>query len=143
MHHVAIFKKSWKLIDKILNGTKTIESRWSINKISPLDSINKGDLVFLKNSGDKVCAVAEVDLVMQFSNLNKSIVNEILTQNYHKLGMNPDKLSFFLKYFENKKNCILIYLKNAKKIEPFKIKKDGFGNMSSWLIVEDINSIKI
>ena len=73
MHHVAIFKKSWKLIDKILNGTKTIESRWSINKISPLDSINKGDLVFLKNSGDKVCAVAEVDLVMQFSNLNKYI----------------------------------------------------------------------
>ncbi|PIN81762.1 hypothetical protein COV13_00005 [Candidatus Woesearchaeota archaeon CG10_big_fil_rev_8_21_14_0_10_32_9] len=143
MHHVAIFKKSWKLIDKILNGTKVIESRWSVNKIAPWDSVRKGDLIFLKNSGDKVRAVVEVDLVVQFSNLNKNNVKEILIDNYQKIGIEPDKFSFFLKNFENKKNCILIYLKNAKKIEPFKIKKDGFGNMASWMIVKDVNSVKI
>lgn len=143
MHHVAIFKKSWKLIDKILSGAKTIESRWSINKIPPWNSIKKGDLIFLKNSGDKVRAVVEVDLVLQFSNLDKDDVKELLKNNYNKIGIDPEDFSSFLSRFENKNNCILIYLKNARKIDPFKIKKEGFGNMASWLMVKDINSVKL
>ena len=35
MDHVAIMKKSWGLIPKILDGRKKIESRWGIHKCSP------------------------------------------------------------------------------------------------------------
>lgn len=40
MHHLAILKKSWPLIPKILNKQKTIESRWYKVKCAPWNKIN-------------------------------------------------------------------------------------------------------
>ena len=42
MEHVAIMKKSWGFIEKILGGQKTIESRWYSLKSKPWDNI-KGE----------------------------------------------------------------------------------------------------
>jgi len=35
-----------------------------------------------------------------------------------------------------------VFLKNPREIRPFKINKAGFGMMSAWLTVGDINQIK-
>jgi len=42
MDHVAIMKRSWGLIPKILSGEKTIESRWYKKRIPPWNRISKG-----------------------------------------------------------------------------------------------------
>lgn len=34
----------------VLNGKKTIESRWSMHKIAPYDKENIGDLILLKET---------------------------------------------------------------------------------------------
>jgi len=57
-------------------------------------------------------------------------------------GIGKDKFGGFFKIFKNKKYCILIFLKNTKKIKPFEIDKKGFGAMSAWLTVNNINKIK-
>ncbi len=75
MDHVAIMKKSWGLLPKILSGEKKIESRWYKFKRSPWDKINTNDTVYFKDSGDPVLIKAKVSKFLQFLNIfpNSSI----------------------------------------------------------------------
>ena len=142
MDHVAIMKKSWKLLPKILSGEKTIESRWYMNRSTPWDKIKKGDIVYFKNSGEFVTVKAEVKEVKQFENLNSVKVRQILTKFGQKDGIGISDLSKFYKMFKDKKYCILVFIKNPRKIKPFEIDKSGFGSMSAWISVVNINLIR-
>lgn len=142
MDHLAIMRKSWGLTQKILNGTKKIESRWYVNKYQPWDRIKAGEKVYFKDSGDPVTAMAEVDKVLQFADLTPRRVQEILNQYGHDDGLAKEKIPDFFKMFKDKKYCLLIYLKNPRKIEPFEFNKKGFGLMAAWIIIDDINKYK-
>ena len=141
MEHVAILKKSWKLIDLILSGQKKIESRWYKHKRVPWNCIKKGEVVYLKESGEPVTARADVEQVLQFSNLNADKVEEILDTYGELLGI-QNELPTFLTRFKDKNYCILIFLRNAQRIEPFNVDKSGFGLMSAWLTLEDVSKIR-
>lgn len=142
MEHVAIMKKSWGLAPKILSGQKKIESRWYKVKYAPWDRIKSGEVVYFKDSGEKVALKAEVEKVMQFSSLTPQKVKEILFRYGEEDGIEKEKIPEFFEMFKDKKYCMLVFLKNAQKIAPFEIDKSGFGAMSSWLTLEDINKIK-
>jgi ASC-1-like (ASCH) protein len=142
MEHLAILKKSWKLTEKILTGQKKIESRWYRVKHPPWDRIKSGETVYFKDSGEPVTIKAEVDKVIQFSNLTPKKVKEILYEYGDDIGVERDRFWRFFQMFRNKKYCILIFLKNPEKIEPFEIDKTGLGMMSAWISVDDINRIR-
>ena len=78
MDHVAIMKKSWGLIPKILDGRKKIESRWGINKCAPWGKVKVGDTVYFKNSGGPVTAIAKVSRIREFEDLDSKKVRVIL-----------------------------------------------------------------
>jgi len=140
MEHVAIMKKSWGLLPKILSGEKKIESRWYKNKYSPWDKIKQDDFVYFKDSGCPVSLKAEVEKVIQVSDLNSERVREILNKYGKEDGI--EDISKFFELFKDKKYCMLIFLRKPQKIEPFDINKKGFGAMSAWITVENINQIK-
>ena len=142
MEHVAIMRKSWGLTQKILSGQKKIESRWYKVKYSPWDRIKSGEIVYFKDSGKPVTIKTEVKKVIQFSDLTPEKVKEILYQYGQADGLGIDKIPEFFEMFKNKKYCMLIFLKNPLKIEPFEIDKSGFGAMSAWISVDDVNRIK-
>ena len=132
MIHVAIMNKRFgDLIDKILSGEKEVESRWSKNKIAPWGRVKCNDRIYFKNSGEPVIAVASVSKVLQFENLDPVKVRRILTKwplvDYE--------------WAKNKKYCVLMWLKNPKKIKSFKINKFGFGLGCAWITVSDIKSV--
>jgi len=137
---VAIMKKSRKLIAKILNGEKTIESRWYVNRICPWDRIHAGDTVYFKDSGEPVTAKANVSKVLQFKNLSPKIVKDILKTHGKGTGMEPSEKN--IQECAAKNYCILIFLENAHKIKPFAIDKAGFGAMAAWITVDDVSKIK-
>lgn len=143
MEHVAIMKKSWGLTKKILTGQKKIESRWYKTKYPPWNKIKSGESVYFKDSGEPVTIKTEVKKVIQFSNLNPEKVKEILIKYGEEDGIKKGEIPEFFELFKDKKYCILIFLKNPQKVEPFEIDKTGFGSMSSWITIEDINKIKI
>lgn len=142
MQHVAVMKKEWSLIEKIISGSKTIESRWYLSRRAPLGKIKKGDTIFFKNSGQPVTAKAQVSDVREFSKLNAKKVKKILNTygGKNKLALNDLKKSYEL--YKDKKYCILVFLKNPTQVKPFNINKKGYGMMSSWICVENINDIK-
>jgi len=142
MEHLAIMRKSWGLTDKILNGRKKIESRWYLVKYKPWDRIKEGDMVYFKDLGEPVRIKAEVSKVMQFSDLTPRRVKEILNKYGKDDGIEQEKIPDFFGRFKDKKYCMLIFLKNPQEIKPFEIDKIGFGTMSAWITIDNINKIK-
>lgn len=142
MEHIAIMRKSWGLMDKILTGQKTIESRWYSVKYKPWDRIKEGETVYFKDSGNPVNLKAHVRKVLQFQNLTSDRVSMLLDKYGKDDGIEKKRIPEFYKRFKNKKYCILVFLENPKKIKPFFISKKGFGMMSSWLVIKDIKIIR-
>jgi ASC-1-like (ASCH) protein len=140
MQHIAILRKSWKLLEKIESGGKTIESRWYETKRAPYNRIKAEDIIYFKESASKVELIAKVSRFLQFSNFNQKKVKEIIEKYGRKLGISD--LNFVFQRNKDKKYCILIFLKEIKKIIPFDIDKKGFGLMSAWICVDNINRIK-
>jgi len=139
MDHVAILKPHWKLADKVISGEKSIESRWYMNKIVPWDRINEGDRVYFKEG--KVVAKADVEKVLQFENLSKGEIDELLNKYGKQIGMDENNKEEIIKKCQDKKYGILIFLKNPRRIKPANINKKGFGNMAAWITVKNIKNI--
>ena len=141
MDHVAIMKPEWRLIEKILKGEKTIESRWYSVKAKPWNEITKGDVVYFKDSGRPVTARAIVSDVMRIEELNHTRIQSILTEFGERIGA-PSIPSFY-DLVKKKRYCLLVFLKNAEAVQPFAIDKRGFGAMAAWISVPNIETIKL
>ncbi len=89
--HLAIFDR--ETAEKILSGQKTIETRFSKHKIAPFGVISKGDLVYIKPSGEDIIGQFRVKKVIFFEGLEaednqilqKSWGEEIPPSNYGSL----------------------------------------------------------
>lgn len=68
--HLAILNQPY--LNLILNGTKTIESRFSRVRCAPYGVIEKGDIVLLKKNGGPVLGEFTVSKIETFSNLSIS-----------------------------------------------------------------------
>ncbi len=141
--HVAIMKKSWGLIPKILDGTKTAESRWYKSKITPWDRIRPGDNIYFKDSGEPVTVKAGVSKVLQYEIRNNKHALEVMKKHAKKdLGL-PTIPEEIKDYIRDKNYAIFIFLDSVEKIKPFAIDKTDYGLMSAWITVDDINKIKL
>jgi ASC-1-like (ASCH) protein len=143
MEHIAIMRKSWRLTEKILTGKKKIESRWYKVKYRPWDAIEENETVYFKDSGNPVTIKAEVEKIIQFTGLVPEKVKEILDKYGRDDGIEEKDIADYYERFKNKRYCILVFLKNPKNIEPFNINKNGFGAMSAWITIDNVEKIKI
>ena len=75
MKHLAIFKGEGG--ELILNGKKTIESRFSKRKDPPFGAISSGDLVYIKPSGKDIIGQFKVKKVIFYDGLDKEEIKEI------------------------------------------------------------------
>lgn len=141
MDHVAIMRKSWGLTKKILSGEKKIESRWYKFKRSPWGGIGSGDTIYFKDSGEPVTIKAKVSKVLQFSELTSRKVMDILEKYGRGDGLKEKDVAKYYKMFRDRKYCLLIFLKDPVRVEPFNINKKGFGTMASWIRVKNIKEI--
>ncbi len=133
-------KKSWNMIPKILSGEKTIESRWYQTRRVPWDSIQKGDTVYFKNSGEPVTVSATVSDVRQF------VIDDIQDAEkiVRKYGKKICLADNFNVWSPVPKYCMLVFLEGPILIKkPFQIDKKGFGVPAAWLSIKDIKMLKI
>lgn len=142
MDHLAIMHASWGLLPKIILGKKTIESRWYKSRYAPWGKINKGDRVFFKNSGKPVTVMALVTKVIEFSDLTPLEVKKILRRYGDRDGIDAGTIATYYQMFKNKKYCILVFLSNARLVEPFEINKRGYGSMAAWITVKNIRQLE-
>ncbi|MDP3734560.1 MAG: hypothetical protein Q8R37_04990 [Nanoarchaeota archaeon] len=140
MDHVAILSKKGDFLRKIISGEKTIESRWTIPKITPYENISSGDTIYFKESGvPSITARAKAGKTLFFADLNHSKIESILIEFSAALGVDLS----YLEKIKQKNYGTLVYLLNVEKIKPFEINKKGYGTGCAWITVEDIKTIKL
>jgi hypothetical protein len=144
MEHIAILRKG-PIFNQIISKSKTIESRWYVNRIAPYNKIFSDDTVYFKISGGEVKARAKVQKVIQYDNLNEKLILEIIKEYGKEIA--PDssekELLKWAKSLTKKNYCILIFLKEVEIITPFNIDKTGFGVSCAWMTLPNVNKIKI
>jgi len=144
MHHVAIMRPELGLLEKVLSGQKTIESRWLQQRRAPWRCVATNDVVYFKNSGEPVSVKATVQKVAYYDQLSPSKVKAILEQHGTALGLTNHDIASFYSQHARKKYGVLIWLSHVRPVNsPFFVNKKGFGAMSAWLTVQDIAALKI
>ena len=125
-NHLAILKTPY--LQAILDGRKTIESRFTKTRREPFGRVSVGDSVFLKLSSGPVCALATVSAVRSFENLTpRQII--ALKRRYNGQIRGSEE------YWYNKKDCrfgVLLWLKDVKPIEPVRIRKNDW---RAWVVL--------
>jgi len=124
--HLVILKKPY--LEAILDGSKTIESRFTKTKRSYFGRVLPGDKLFLKESSGPVCATAKVAAVENFENLTPQQIIEIKQQYNHYIKGSEE-------YWRSKADCrfgVLVWLKDVEPIEPVRIRKKDW---RAWVVL--------
>lgn len=121
--HLGIFAEPY--LTYMLDGKKTIESRFSKNRILPYNKISKEDIVIVKKSGGDVVAYFTIKELL-FFDLSKVSIDEIKFK-YNKQLCVDD--SFWISK-KNSNYATLIFIDKIVKLKPFHIKKKG---MQTWI----------
>ena len=125
--HLGIFSEPY--LTYMLDGKKTIESRFSKKKILPYNKISEYDIVVVKESGGSVVAYFTIKDVM-FFDLDKTNINEIKDKYGEYLCVGED----FWDLKKDSKYATLIFIDKLTTVTPFHINKKG---MNSWLILKE------
>lgn len=121
--HLGIFSEPY--LTYILDGKKTIESRFSKKKIAPYNQIKKNDIVIVKKSSGNVVAYFTVKDVM-FFDLNRISIKEIKEKYNKALQVTDD----FWNLKKNSNYATLIIIEKLVKLNLFSIEKKG---MQTWI----------
>ena len=125
--HLAILNEPY--LQYILDGKKTIESRFSINKIAPYRRVKEGDIILLKKTSGPIIGLCEVDSVWYYQ-LDISKLNEIKNV-FGKLICAQGKT--FWSERKKKSFASLMRIKNVIKISPLSFKKK---DRRGWVVLK-------
>ena len=81
-YHLAILAPGWT--DLILDGSKTIESRFTKVRCAPFGKVHEDDVVYLKESGGLVKGMFTVAKVETFENLTDAQICDLFYKEYRE-----------------------------------------------------------
>jgi len=117
--HLAIFNEPF--LSLVLSGEKKIESRFSVNRISPFEKVTKGDIIILKGSGKPITGVCLAGDIKYFDNLDKGKLKD-LESNYG-LQICSSRDQDFWNSRQKTNYATLIEIEKVKKLNPYISKK--------------------
>lgn len=123
--HLGIFSEP--CLTYMMRGEKTIESRFSKNKIAPYKKITKDDIVIIKKSGGNVLGYFTIKDVLSFD-LAETPIDKIKDKFNRQLCVDEN----FWMSKKDSKYATLIIIDKLVKIEPFHINKKG---MQTWVVL--------
>ncbi|HGS9296248.1 TPA: hypothetical protein ACMU62_000090 [Clostridioides difficile] len=130
-------KKGEKVLDKILDGTKTMVIRGATGRKIPHSRVFEDELLYFMEKGTaKISAKATVKKVENYVKLTEDEISKILNENQPKLNLSEKQ-----KVRWHKKCLCLVEFENVEEITPLDF--DHQGNMDDWLIVEKIEDVVV
>jgi len=124
--HLAVLVEPF--LQYILDGKKTVESRFSRNRIAPFYQIKKNDVILLKRSGGPILGLCRADEIW-FYNLEPESWKDI-RRNFSVMlcAQDPE----FWKSRKNASYATLIKLKDVAPIKPLSFKKH---DRRGWVVL--------
>lgn len=130
-------KREEKVLDKILNGIKTMVIRGAAGRKIPHSRVFENDsLYFMEKGSGQISATATVSSVQNYVKLTEDEINKTLEENQEKLNLTQKQKDRW-----HKKCLCLVEFRDVKKITPLDF--DHQGNMDDWLIIEKIEDVVV
>ncbi len=126
--HLAIFLEPY--LSFILEGRKTVESRFSTHRIAPYEKIQRGDVILLKRSGGPILGLCEVGDVW-FYRLDPKTWADIRRKFNYSLCVQD---SSFWASRKHASFATLIRVQNIRAIKPMACTKQ---DRRGWVILKN------
>lgn len=137
MVHLVYCDDKEKVLEKILEGSKTMIIRAAAGRKIPHSRVFEGEKLYLMKKGTgKITAEAMVKSVQNYVKLSEDEINETLDKNQPKLNLSKKQKDRW-----HKKCMCLVEFSDVKEIEPLEF--DHQGNMDDWLIIEKIEDVVV
>lgn len=128
--HLAIFRQPF--LDLVLDGRKTVESRFSRVRGLPFGMVSEGDRVFCKESGGMILGEFSVGKVLTYSSLDRLLLKEIEGKFDEQMCANVEP--FFWRNRSSARYATLVFVDTPVRYEtPASIRKT---DRRSWVILE-------
>lgn len=115
--HIAVFQEPF--LSLVLDGKKSVESRFSRNRIAPYQQVRECDIILIKEPSGPVVAIAEVSST-GFYQLNADAWKEIRSRFEDALAV-PDEGFWYAR--RNANYASVIGLADVERIQQFWIDK--------------------
>lgn len=130
-------KKVEKVLDKIVEGTKTMVIRGAAGRKIPHSRVFTGEMLYFMEKGTaRITVKATVKNVENYVKLTDEEISKILEKNQPKLNLSDKQ-----KIRWHKKCLCLVEFENVQEISPLDF--DHQGNMDDWLIIEKIEDVVV
>ena len=130
-------KKGERVLDKILNGTKTMVVLGAAGRKIPHSRVFADETLYFMEKGSlKITASAKVKDVKNYVKLSDEEITAVLEENQPKLNLSEKQKTRW-----HKKCLCLVEFENVQAIEPMDF--DHQGNMDDWLIIEKIEDVVV
>lgn len=137
MVHLVYCDNKEKVLDKILNKSKTMVVRGAAGRKIPHSRVYEGDtLYFMQKGTAQITAKATVTDVQNFVKLAEEEINQTLELNQPRLNLTPKQKERW-----HKKCLCLVGFGEVEPIQPLTF--DHQGNMDDWLIIEKIEDVVV
>lgn len=125
--HLAVLVEPY--LRYILEGRKTIESRFSSRRIAPYGNVQSDDVILLKRTGGPVLGLCQISNRWYYE-LDPQSWNEIRTEFSQMLCVQDPA---FWKQRESAEFATLMTLRNVLKIQPIKYSKN---DRRGWVVLK-------
>lgn len=130
-------KTGEKVLDKIVDGKKTMVVRGAAGRKIPHSRVFPGErLYFMQKGTSLIAATAIVKDVRNYVKLTEDEISKTLEENQGKLNLSDKQKTRW-----HKKCLCLIEFEEVQKITPLAF--DHQGNMDDWLIIEKIEDVLV
>lgn len=135
MVHLVYCDNKEKVLEKIINGTKTMIARGASGRKIPHSRVFEGEkLYFMKKGSGRISAEAKVKSVQNYVKLTDDEIVKTLAKNQNKLNLTEKQKERW-----HKKCLCLIEFTDMKEIIPLEFQHQS--NMDDWLILEKIEDV--
>ncbi len=137
MEHLVYCDDKEKVLEKIMDGTKTMVVRGAAGRKIPHSRVFEGEKLYFMKKGSKVISArAVVKSVQNYVKLSEEAIDEALESNQDRLNLSEKQKKRW-----HKKCLCLVEFENVEAIEPLAF--DHQGNMDDWLILEKIEDVVV
>ncbi len=137
MVHLVYCDNKEKVLEKILNGEKTMIIRGAAGRKIPHSRVFEGEKIYLMEKGTKkIGASALVTNIENYVKLGEDEIVEVMEKNQNKLQLSEKQKKRWFK-----KCLCLVEFDNLERFEPLDFEHQG--NMDDWLIIEKIEDVLV
>jgi hypothetical protein len=141
MDHVVYLDANAKELDLLFSNKKAMIIRGATGRKMPYGRVSQGDILYFINNNAEgiILAKANVINIINSDKMSESESAQLINQHQEKLQLTKKQYE----RWAGKRYLVLIEISNVEKVGPFRIDKSNYGNMDDWLLVEEIEKVKI